>query len=80
MIASGNGRIGDAGSYPKIDIGIVSAAAVEKEITPPTPDDHVASGPDCRVRQSGIRRVASAGGCPTVSNGIVFAATVIDSG
>src|SRR5439155_146070 len=70
---SGNRRIGGPGRYPKINIGIVPAAAVERDITCPTPDDHVASGPDCCVTRSGIRRVANASGCPRVRAGVVSA-------
>ena len=40
------------------------------------PDDHLAAGPNCRVRIAGAGRVGGAGGCPTIGAGIVSAASV----
>ena len=45
----------------------------------PTPDDHFAAGPDCRVIVSADGRVGGAGGRPTVGAGIVSPAGVQDS-
>ena len=36
-----------------------------------TPDNHLASGPNCRVARPGIRRVGSACGNPRVCGGII---------
>ena len=41
-----------------------------------TPDDHFTAGPDCRVNVSASGRVGGAGGCPTISAGIVSPAGV----
>src|ERR1700704_2582280 len=42
----------------------------------PTPDDHFAASPHCRVPISCRGRVGGAGGCPTVRAGIVCPAGV----
>ena len=42
------------------------------------PDDHFAAGPHRRVSLSGSGRVGCAGGCPTVSAGIVSPASIKD--
>ena len=65
------------GGPPTIDIGIVSATAIDVvEVVTTTPDDHVAAGPDCRVNVSWVGRIGEAGGRPGVGAGIVFAASV----
>ena len=76
MRESTRGRIGDAGIYPKIDIGIVSPAGVQTVGAKATPKRSCYAGPDCRVIRSAIGRVASAGICPGVRAGIVPAAGV----
>ena len=40
------------------------------------PDDHLTASPHCRVIGSGSGRIGGAGGCPTVSAGIVSPASV----
>ena len=41
-----------------------------------TPDNHFTAGPDCRVAGTDSGRVAQAGGCPTIREGIVSSAGV----
>ena len=65
-----------AGGPPTIDIGIVSAAAIELLEVVTTPNDHVAAGPHCRMRHSAFGRIGEAGGPPAVVAGIVSAASV----
>ena len=72
---SPGGRAGGAGGRPTVGVGIVSPAGVqivlgtiEKESAP---DDHVATGPHCRVNLSGGGCVDGAGRCPTVGAGII---------
>jgi hypothetical protein len=64
-----SGRISGAGGCPGIRGGIVSAARVHRERETqslPAPDNHLTSGPNCRVIVSRLGRVGSAGGCPCV--------------
>ena len=61
-------RIGGAGSYPKIDIGIVSPAGVQTVGAPKPPQTIMLPPvPAPGVERSGIGRVASARGCPRSS-------------
>ena len=84
MIISGSGRVGSGGGHPPI-LWVVFPARVQgtvKSITTSwpitSPDDHFAACPNCRVPISLGRRVGHAGGCPTISIGIVFSAVVED--
>ena len=77
---SASGHADGAGSYPTISTRIVFPARVQKVVVNIkkilAPDDHFASRPDCGVKLSALGRVSGAGGCPTISARIVFAAGV----
>ena len=76
---SGIGRIGGAGGGPTISAGTIPSAGVQNSMTFEifsAPDDHLAAGPDCSEIESAIGRVSGAGGCPTISAGIISAAGV----
>ena len=49
VMRSGVGRVGGAGGYPTIRVGIVSSAGIEELAGLPPPNDHFTAGPDCRV-------------------------------
>ncbi len=73
MKVSSRGRVNDAGSCPAVGHWIVSPARVQNGTGPKSaPDDHFASGPNCRVTESGSRRVGDAAGSPTVGRWIVY--------
>ena len=40
------------------------------------PDDHFAASPDCRVIGSGVGRIGGAGGCPSISAGVILPAGI----
>src|SRR5262249_31536393 len=61
---------------PSSGIIFPSAVNIGGAVTSSSPDDHFTAGPHCRVTDSGGRRVGGAGGCPTVSAGIVSSAGV----
>src|SRR4029077_15774694 len=45
-----------------------------------TPDDHFTAGPHGCVKESGRGRVRCAGGCPSISAGIISAAGIENAG
>jgi hypothetical protein len=80
VIGSAIGCAGRAGGCPAVGAGIISSAGVQivtaAIIKIPSPDDHLATSPDCRVRAPRTWRVSSAGGCPGIPGGIIRAAGV----
>ena len=76
MVRPGTRRIGGASRHPSICTGIVLTARVEITIITTTPDDHFAASPHCGMPVSPRGGIGNAGICPTVRNGIIFAATV----
>ena len=66
-----------ASGRPTIGAGIVSPASVQNQRIAATPNDHFTAAPYCRVTVcSGLRRVSSASGCPTIRAGTISAAGV----
>ena len=65
--------VGGAGRCPTVGARIISPASIK---IAPTPDDHLAAGPHCRVKVSCSRRVGGVCGCPTVGAGIISPARV----
>ena len=76
MVRPATRRIVGASRHPSIPLGIVLGARVEITTIATTPDDHFAASPHCSMPVSPRGGIAIAGICPTVRNGIVFAATV----
>jgi hypothetical protein len=71
--------IGGAGGCPAIGARIVPPARVKIELgaaANPAPDDHLAPGPSCCVKQSAFGRICRAGSCPAIGAGIVSATGV----
>ena len=76
-IASRRGRVGSAGRGPAVGARIVFPAVVQGNTTDKSaPDDHLATGPDCRVLVSALGRVGGAGRSPTIHGWIVSPASV----
>ena len=76
MIEPCGGRVSRTGRCPSICAGIISATGIENAAAVPSaPDDHFATGPDCRVKEASRRRVSRARRGPTIV-GIVSPATV----
>src|SRR4051812_2555027 len=77
---SSSGRISGGGRCPTVAARVISPAGGGNHQTvrglTPTPDNHFITGPYCRVKISGSRRIGSAGGCPTIRAWIVSAAGV----
>lgn len=73
-------RVGRCSSHPVIRARIVSAAGVGisiiQQINPASPHNHFAAGPNCRVRESTLGRIADAGGYPAIRFRIVSSAGV----
>ena len=73
-------RVGNYSSHPVIRARIVSAAGVGisiiQQINPASPHNHFAAGPDGRMRESTLGRIANAGGYPAIRSRIVSPAGV----
>src|SRR5439155_20122547 len=65
-----------ASGPPTIGALIFSPAIVQNQRIAATPNDHFTAAPYCRVTVSGLRRVSSASGCPTIRAGTISAAGV----
>ena len=80
MTVSGFRWVGHCSSHPVIRARIVSAAGVGssiiEQIKGASPHNHFAAGPNCRVRESTLGRIADAGGYPAIRARIVSAAGV----
>jgi hypothetical protein len=77
--ASRGRRVEGASGCPTIRSRVVSCAGVERVIAAAaesTPDDHIVTGPDRRLPESGSGRVDGVGGCPAIRSGIVSPAGV----
>src|SRR6478736_1883357 len=72
------GRVSDAGCYPTIRAGIVSATTVQKDeiLVLPAPDNHLTAGPKPSMTGSGRRCVSDVSGCPAISTRSVAPASV----
>ena len=73
MTASASGGVGEAGGRPTIRSRIVSATSVR---IGSASDNHLAAGPNCRVKLSASGGVGEASGRPTVRTGIISAAGI----
>ena len=79
VVPSCRRRVDGADRCPTIGARIVSAPSVQPAVTTTSdsaPDDHLAAGPDCRVRLSCGRRVGGAGRIPSIGVWIISAAGV----
>ena len=71
MLKSVSGRVGGAGGCPSVRARLVTPAGIQKNrVIPSTPDDHLAAGPDCRMKAPSGGRAGCAGSCPAIGAGL----------
>ena len=79
VILPPTGRISGAGSCPTVRNGIVPSPGVDvvaRHNIPSAPDDHLSTGPHCRVEDAPIGRTRGTRGRPTIRAGIVLSSGV----
>src|SRR5262249_55234907 len=81
VIGSGSGNIKKTGSNPTVCIWLVSSARIKNVcemvvVICSTPHNHFTPGPHGCVRNACAGYTCEAGGCPTITRGIVFPARV----